>query len=49
MVSGEVECFGGRFDFNGTAWADEDNAQELEGLHITTVIPQDGAITTDMH
>ncbi|UWP60503.1 ABC transporter substrate-binding protein [Ruminococcus gauvreauii] len=46
MVSGEVECFGGRFDFNGTAWADEYNAQELEGLHITTVIPQDGAITT---
>lgn len=46
MVSGEVECFAGRFDFNGTAWGAEYNPQELEGLHITTVIPQDGAITT---
>ena len=40
------ECFDGRFDSMVPAWADEYNAQELEGLHITTVIPQDGAITT---
>lgn len=46
MVNGEVECFAGRFDFNGTGWAAEYNPQELEGLHITAVIPQDGAITT---
>ena len=46
MVNGEIECFAGRFDFNGTGWAAEYNPQELDGLHITPVIPQDGAITT---
>ncbi len=46
MVSGEVVCFAGRYDFNGTAWAAEYNPQDIAGLHVSTAIPQDGAITT---
>ncbi|MGJ4850987.1 extracellular solute-binding protein [Bacillota bacterium Meth-B3] len=46
MESGEVVCHCGRFDFNGTDWAAQLNAKAQDGLHLTTVIPQDGAITT---
>lgn len=46
LMAGEVECLAGRFDFNGATWSKELNEQNLEGVHVTATIPQDGAIMT---
>jgi len=35
-----------RFDFTGTLWEQNYNDKGIDGLHFTTVIPQDGAVTT---
>ncbi len=45
LETGECVCALGRLDFNGTLWAEQYNGK-MEGLNITTVIPQDVAITT---
>lgn len=46
LKAGEVQCLGGRFDFNGSTWSVEINEENIDGVHITAVIPSDGAIMT---
>lgn len=46
LKAGEVQCLGGRFDFNGATWTQEINAENIDGVHVTAVVPQDGAIMT---
>ncbi len=35
-----------RLDFTGTLWERDYNPKNIPGLHFTTIIPQDGAVTT---
>lgn len=46
LKAGEVQCLGGRFDFNGATWSQEINAENIDGVHVVAVIPQDGAVMT---
>ncbi|WP_455582394.1 extracellular solute-binding protein [Dysosmobacter sp.] len=46
LKTGEIQVMVGRFDFDGISYRDQINAENVNDVHITTVIPQDGAITT---
>jgi putative spermidine/putrescine transport system substrate-binding protein len=45
LQAGEVECTVDQLDFNGVSYAQSINAQNIDGIHITPSIPQDGALT----
>ena len=44
--TGQIVCSCGRFDFNGSNFVSDLNAKNIDGVHITYTIPQDGAVTT---
>ena len=44
--TGQIVCGCGRFDFNGSNFAKDLNEKNIPGVHISYVIPQDGALST---